>query len=155
MKKKLIAYFSWSGNTRKIVKAIENEFHYDTEEITKKKPYSSDYNECAYVEAKEEVEKGIHPEINDLPYDVNEYDEVLLFFPIWWYTFPMPVATFLESIKGYNGKVTLFMNSYTNDPQYVVNSLRDAKKIDSSLNLVEGLFNKSIPEHINFLKKGE
>lgn len=153
--KKLIVFFSYSGNTRKLVNELNKEFKYDVKEIERKVPYSSVYEECAYKEAKEEVEKNIHPEIKPLNFDMNQYDEILLFFPIWWYTFPMPIGTFIDSIKGYKGKVTLFMNSYTNDPQYAKNSLNDFKKVDSSINVEVGLFNKSLREHINFLKKGE
>lgn len=150
--KKLIAYFSWSGNTRKLVKEINKRFNYDVVEIERKVPYSSDYNQCAYVEAKEEVSENLHPEIKELSINPNDYDEILLFFPIWWYTFPMPIGTFIESLKGYNGKVVLFMNSYTNDPQYVENSIRDFKKINSSIKVERGLFNKSLEEHLEFIK---
>lgn len=150
--KKLIAYFSWSGNTRKLVKEINKRFNYDVAEIERKVPYSSDYNQCAYVEAKEEVSENLHPEIKELSINPNDYDEILLFFPIWWYTFPMPIGTFIESLKGYNGKVVLFMNSYTNDPQYVENSIRDFKKINSSIKVERGLFNKSLEEHLEFIK---
>lgn len=149
--KKLIAYFSWSGNTKRLIEGINKEFAFDVVEIKREAPYSSDYQQCAYVEAKEEVSKNIHPKIHPIDININDYEEILLFFPIWWYTFPMPIASFIESIKGYKGKVTLFMNSYTNDPQYVDNSLRDFKKIDSAINVAAGLFNKSIDEHIKFI----
>ena len=65
----------------------------------------------------------------------------------------MAIGTFLESLKGYDGKIILFANSYTNDPQYMVNSLKDAKEIDSNLRLVEGLFNRLASEHINYIKE--
>lgn len=46
----------------------------------------------------------------------------------------------------------MFANSYTKDPQYMVNSMRDLKKINPSLNFQEGLFNKSNKEHIDYIK---
>lgn len=151
--KKVIVFFSYSNNTRKLVKAINKEFNYDIKEIERKIPYSNVYDICAYKEAKEEVDKNIHPEIKPLNLNIHEYDEILLFFPIWWYTFPMPIATFIDTLKGYKGKVILFMNSYTNDYQYVLNSIKDFKKINPSIRVEEGLFNKSIQGHINFLRK--
>lgn len=151
--KTLITYFSWSGNTKKIVEAVNKNFNFDVARIERKLAYSDDYNTCAYVEAKEEVEKKIHPQIKDLDIDVNSYDQILLFFPIWWYTFPMPVATFVEEkLKDFNGKVVVFANSYTNDPQYMVNSMRDLKNINSKVNFTQGLFNKSEKEHLDFIK---
>lgn len=153
--KTLIAYFSYSNNTKNLVEHINKCFDFDIVRIERKNPYSSDYNQCAYVEAKEEVDNRIFPEIKNINLNYNDYECILLFFPIWWYTFPMPIGTFIEKLKGYKGKVVLFANSYTNDIQYVKNSINDFKKIDQNMDVTNGLFNKSIEEHISFIKKME
>ncbi len=150
--KNLIIYFSWSGNTDRLVKETNKHFGFDVVRIERKQPYSKDYNTCAYVEAKQEWQERVHPEIVGLNKDVNKYDRILLFFPIWWYTFPMPVATLIEKLKGYKGEVVLFENSYTNDPQYAKNSLADFKKIDKNIDVKQGLFNKSASEHIKYIE---
>lgn len=149
---KCIIYFSWSNNTKRLVDSINQNLHLDTFRVERKIPYSEDYNTCAYVEAKEEKEKWIEPEIKELEVDFSKYDEILLFFPIWWYTFPLPIATFLKELGNYSGTVTIFANSYTNDPQYMVNSMRDLKKVNPSLKAREGLFNKDSKKHIAFIK---
>lgn len=151
--KNLIVYFSQSGNTDKLVKEVNNQFGYKVERIERKIPYSSDYNTCAYVEAKEEWKNKTYPEINNVDVDFAEYDNILLFFPIWWYTFPMSIASFVQTLKGYKGAVYVFANSYTNDPKYMVNSMKDLRNIDNSIDYREGLFNKSAKEHIDFIKK--
>lgn len=151
--KTLIAYFSWSNNTKKLVEEVNKEFKFDVVRIERKTPYSEDYSTCAYVEAKGEVEKHIHPEIKPLKTDFNSYNKILLFFPIWWYTFPMTIGTFIENLKGYKGEIIVFANSYTNDPQYMVNSMRDLKAIDSSINFSEGLFNQNVKKHIDFIRQ--
>lgn len=153
--KTLIAYFSWSNNTKRLVEEINKDFHYDVVRIERKAPYSTDYNQCAYVEAKGEWERRALPEIKDLGIDFSSYDRILLFFPIWWYTFPMPVGTFFKSLKGYKGKVIYFANSYTNDRKYMENSLKDLKAIDGSIDLEEGLFNKSAKEHVAYIAEKE
>ena len=149
--KNLIVYFSWSNNTKKLIEEVNIRFNFDVIRIERKNPYSKDYNQCAYVEAKEEVEKGIHPEIRKLNTNFQDYDNILLFFPIWWYTFPMPVGTFIEQLGEFKGQVYIFANSYTNDPQYMVNSMKDCKKINSNIQFKEALFNKNIEEHIKFI----
>ncbi len=152
--KTLIAYFSWSNNTKKIVNEINRSFDFDVLRIERKVPYSEDYNTCAYVEAKEEWEKRSLPEINDTDLDLGSYDKILLFFPIWWYTIPMPVATFVKNnLKGYQGEVIIFANSYTNDPQYMINSFNDLKGLNPELNIKKGLLNKHVREHVLFIKK--
>ena len=150
--KTLIAYFSWSNNTKNLIEKINKDFNYDVVRIERKRPYSDDYNTCAYVEAKEEVEKNIFPEINRIDVEFNDYDRILLFFPIWWYTFPMPVGSFIKSLNGYKGKIIVFANSYTNDPQYMTNSIRDLERIDNKLNFVKGLFNDSLAKHKEFIR---
>lgn len=151
--KNLIIYFSWSGNTQNLVEEVNKKFNFDVVRLERKMSYSKDYNTCAYIEAKEEWEKRIHPENKDLGVDMQKYDRILLFFPIWWYTFPMSVGTLIEELKGFEGEIILFENSYTNDPQYAKNSLNDVKAIDKNLNVLQGLFNKSINEHIEFIEK--
>ena len=151
--KRLIAYFSYSNNTKNLVEGIKKEVKdIDVIRIERIKPYSSDYDECAYHEAKEEIDNNIDPAIKEIGIDLYSYDEIMIFFPIWWYTFPMPIATFVTKLHGYKGKVILFANSYTNDYHYMENSLRDFKKIDSKINVSEGLFNKDLEEHIKFIK---
>lgn len=150
--KNLIIYFSWSGNTEKLVKEVNKNFNYDTVKIERKTAYSDDYDTCAYVEAKEEWEKHLHPEIKETNKNFNEYDKILLFFPIWWYTFPMPIATLIEKLKDYSGEIVLFENSYTNDLKYVDNSINDFKHINNTLKVKQGLFNKSAKEHVIFIK---
>lgn len=151
--KSIIVYFSYSNNTRTLVNNINKEFNFDVAEIKPQKPYSSDYNTCAYIEAKEEVEKRIHPDIKNVDVEFDKYDRILLFFPIWWYTFPMVIGTFIEQLKGYKGEIVVFANSYTNDPQYMANSLRDLKDIGKDIIFKEGLFNQSVKNHIDFINK--
>ena len=65
----------------------------------------------------------------------------------------MPIATLFDGIKNYKGKVYVFANSYTNDPKYMKNSMKDLKSIAPNVQFVEGLFNQSAGKHIDFIKK--
>lgn len=150
--KTLIAYFSWSNNTKGIVEEVNKFFNFDILRIERKIPYSNNYHQCAYVEAKNEIDNHIYPEIKDINADLNDYSRILLFFPIWWYTFPMPIGSFIKKLNNYKGEVILFSNSYTNDIQYVKNSYNDALQLNSNINFKNGLFNKSINDHIDFIK---
>lgn len=151
--KTVIVYFSWSNNTKRLVEVTNKEFNFPIYRIERKIPYSEDYSTCAYVEAKEEKDKFLYPEIKEFPIEILKAERILLFFPIWWYTFPMPIGTFIKELKGYKGEVISFANSYTNDPQYVTNSIRDIKKSNPEIIVKEGLFNKSVAEHIKFIKE--
>lgn len=151
--KRAIVYFSWSNNTKKLVEEINKTLNLDVYRVERLVPYSEDYNTCAYVEAKEEVDKKILPSIKGMNIEANSYDEILLFFPIWRYTFPMSIATFVkEYLRDFKGKVLIFANSYTNDPQYMVNSLRDLKKLNNGVSFENALFNRTVKEHLEYLK---
>ena len=151
--KNLIVYFSWSGNTDKLVKETNAEFGFDVARVERAVDYSTDYDTCAYVEAKGEWEQRVCPAIKNLDVNVADYDRILLFFPIWWYTYPMPIATFIKQLHDYNGEIVVFENSYTHDEKYVENSLGDIAKMDTELNVKQGLFNKSVADHVEFIKK--
>lgn len=149
-----IVYFSWSGNTERLAKGVSKELDIPIYRLERETPYSDDYNSVAYGEAKKEKEEWILPKIKKIEgFDHNAYDRILLFFPVWWYTFPLPVASFLKELKDYKGEVYMFPNAYSNDPKYLDNSIRDGKKENPSLNIKEGLFNKDLRKHISFIKE--
>lgn len=103
-KKVLVAYFSWSGNTKSIAEKIQTQTGADIFEITPVTPYPSDYNETAYGIAKEQKEKGIHPPINNT--DISSYDIIFVGTPAWWYTMAPPVMTFLAE-NNFEGKTVI------------------------------------------------
>lgn len=119
----LTVYFSLKGETitpdMKIVKlekghtAVAAEFIQeavggDIFELETIKTYIADHMKMIY-EAKEELEKDVHPELKSYP-DISEYDTIFLGYPNWWATLPMPVVTFLEHYD-WNGKRIIPFNT--------------------------------------------
>lgn len=94
--KTLIVYFSWGGNTRQIAKEIQSQSGADIFEITLKNPYSTDYN-TVLDQAQHDQSIQARPEINGRVDNIADYDTILLGYPNWWASIPMPIATFLES----------------------------------------------------------
>ena len=90
----LIAYYSWSGNTRKIAGLIEGETGGTLFEIEPVQPYTTDYG-AAVAQAKKEIEAGFRPELHAMP-DITSYTVAFIGTPIWWHTMAPPVATFIE-----------------------------------------------------------
>ena len=91
----LIAFFSWSGNTRGIAQEIQRQTGADLYEITPVNPYSTSYN-TVLMEAQEDQHRQARPELADPPENLDEYDVILLGYPNWWASIPMPIASFLE-----------------------------------------------------------
>ena len=98
----LIAFFSWSGNTRGIAREIQRQTGADLFEITLVNPYSSDYN-TVLMEAQRDQHDRARPEISEHIGNMDEYDTILLGYPNWWASIPMPIASFLEEYD-FSGK---------------------------------------------------
>lgn len=103
-KKALIVYYSWGGNTRGVAKEIQRQTGFDTAELALAKPYSTNYN-TVLNEAQRDQRSQARPKLrNDIAPDKwAEYDTILIGYPNWWASIPMPIATFLES-HDFSGK---------------------------------------------------
>lgn len=91
----LIAYFSWGGNTRGVAEEIQAQTGADLFEITCVEPYSSDYN-TVLEEAQRDQNVQARPELAGHVENMDEYDIVMIGYPNWWASIPMPIASFLE-----------------------------------------------------------
>lgn len=99
----LIAYFSWSGNTETLARQIHERIGGDLFEIKTVDPYPTDYNACV-KQAKSEQKAAARPVLTGTVPDMARYDVVLLGYPNWWSSVPMPVCTFLE-VHDFHGKI--------------------------------------------------
>lgn len=96
----LIAYFSASGVTKNIAEKIAHENGYDLFEIEPVEPYTQadlnymDKNSRSTIEMND---KSFRPPIKNTM-DVSEYETVVIGFPVWWYTAPTIINTFIESV---------------------------------------------------------
>lgn len=150
----LAAFFSWSGNTVPIAEKLAKKVKGDLFRIEREIPYSSDYHTCAYVEAKEEADKHLRPAIKGPLPDLSQYGAVMIAFPIWWYTMPAPVMTFLESYPDWQGKkLFVFANSYSDIPSQFINSLRDAAACAKGANVLPGLYNNQIEKLCSWMRE--
>ena len=123
MAKNLILYYSrkgenyWNGSIRNLPKGnteivaefIQKAVGGDLFEIETVKSYIKDHMKMIY-EAKEELEKGIRPELKNYP-DISGYDTIFLGFPNWWDTLPMPVVGFLEHYDWSGKRIIPFVTS--------------------------------------------
>ncbi len=98
----LIAYFTWSGNTRGIARLLHQKVGGDLVELEPVTPYSENYDTCL-EQAKRDQEQAARPELKTRIADMGRYDTVFLGYPNWWASIPMPIASFLEQYD-FSGK---------------------------------------------------
>jgi flavodoxin len=100
MNKKLVAYFSASGVTRKVAEALAEAADADLYEIKPQAPYTKADLDWRNKKSRSSIEMGdksSRPAIADTDANVGAYDVVFLGFPIWWYVAPTIINTFLEN----------------------------------------------------------
>ena len=106
MNKKLVAYFSASGVTESAAKTLAKTIGADLYEIKPEIPYSKADLDWRDKNSRSSVEMNnpdSRPKIADKNANIGEYDTIFVGFPIWWYTAPTIIKTFLESYD-FSGK---------------------------------------------------
>ena len=114
MSKKLVAYFSASGVTKKLAEKIALFVKADIFEIVPEQRYTDndlDWQDSQSRSSVEMQDKSSRPSIIGEIEKIDEYDTILLGFPIWWYVAPTIINTFLESYNFSGKKIALFATS--------------------------------------------
>ena len=93
--KVLIVFFSWGGNTKGIAQEIQLQTGADIFEIELVHPYSTDYN-TVLDQAQHDQNIQARPKIKNAVQNFEQYDTIILGYPNWWASIPMPIASFLE-----------------------------------------------------------
>ena len=133
-KKTLIAYYSYSGNTRAVAEKIKKLTGGDLFEIKPVKSYPANYNDMINL-AQKEKETGYKPELTET-IDLADYDTIYLGTPVWWYTFASPIRTFLSE-NDFSGKT---IKPYcTHRGGGASNTFSDIKKLCPDAVVKEGL----------------
>ena len=101
--KKLVVYYSYTGHTKMIAESIQQKLKCDILEIKPVKPYSTDYQTVVDEEQNNESAKKT-PEIEKIDKDLNNYDEIIVGSPVWWYTIVPVIRTFLKE-NDLSGKI--------------------------------------------------
>lgn len=92
----LIAYYSYSGNTKEVAEAIQKEIGGDLFEIKAEGTYPDEYRPMT-EQAKKEIDAGFRPKLTTSVADMAQYDVVFIGSPNWWGTITPQVSSFLES----------------------------------------------------------
>lgn len=96
--KSIVCYFSCTGNTKSLAETTAKALDADLFEIVPEVPYTSadlDWHDRKSRTSQEANDNSIRPEIKTNP-ELSNYDTVVLAFPIYWYTAPKIMWTFVE-----------------------------------------------------------
>ena len=114
MSKKLVAYFSASGVTKKLAAELAKLEQGDLFEIVPEQPYTAKDLDYTKKDSRSSVEMSnlsCRPAIVCAGIDMDKYDIVFVGFPVWWGREPSIVDTFLDAYDFTGKKIIPFCTS--------------------------------------------
>ena len=136
--KTLVAYFSASGVTKGVAQKLAEVAGADLHEITPEKRYTDadlDWHNKQSRSSVEMADKNSRPAITDKLENMADYDVIYVGFPIWWYTAPTIINTFMES---YDFKGKTVIPFATSGGSSIDQACKDLKAIYPDVNWKDG-----------------
>ena len=112
--KTLITYFSASGTTRRVAEKIATIINADLFEIEPKETYTDADLNWMNKQSRSSIEmsdKTSRPIILHKVKNLTDYNRVLIGFPVWWYTAPTIINSFIEENNLEGKEIYLFVTS--------------------------------------------
>jgi len=127
--KTLVAYFSASGVTRQIATQLAEVANADLYEIVPEQLYTDadlNWRDSLSRSSVEMKDKTSRPAIKKTNLKIDEYATIYVGFPIWWYTCPTIINTFMETYD-FSGKTVIpFATSGGSTIEQACNDLKTA-----------------------------
>ena len=127
--KTLVAYFSASGVTRQVATQLAEVAKADIHEIVPEQVYTDDdlnWRDSLSRSSVEMKDKTSRPAIKETELKIDDYGTIYVGFPIWWYTCPTIINTFMEAYD-FSGKTVIpFATSGGSTIEQACNDLKAA-----------------------------
>ena len=153
--KVLVAYFSASGVTEGVAKQLAEVTGGDLHNIQPEQPYTDadlDWRDKQSRSSVEMKDKNSRPAITNKLANMQDYDVIYVGFPIWWYTCPTIINTFMEA---YDFKGKTVIPFATSGGSSIKKACEDLKAAYPDVNWKEGkLLNRSSKQELEIWVKG-
>ena len=147
--KTLVAYFSATGVTKGVANLIADATGGDLFEIAPEQPYTDEDLDWRNKKSRSSVEmadKTSRPAISKKVENIDKYEVVYLGYPIWWYTAPTIINTFVEE-NNLKGKTVIPFA--TSGGSSIDGSVKDLKEAYKDINWKNGkLLNNASKEMV-------
>ena len=138
MNKSLVCYFSATNTTKKVAEEVALILKCDLFEIEALEKYTDDdldWNNKNSRSSVEMADLSSRPKVKNKIANINDYDTIILGFPVWWYREPTIVDTFIEENNLEGKKVYVFV---TSGGSTVDGSLKSLRNGYNNINFVSG-----------------
>ena len=155
MRKVLVSYFSASGVTKRVAEKIAKAINGDLFEIEPTQKYTSEDLDWTNKQSRSSIEmqdKTFRPQILNKVSNIIEYYTVVLGFPVWWYTAPTIINTFIEENNLKEKNIYIFVTSGGSSSE---GSFKDLKNTYNNLNFISNkrfTGRESDEDYINWIK---
>ena len=138
MDKLLICYFSATGTTKMVAEKLSEILNGDLFEIEPVNKYTTEDLDWTNKQSRSTLEmkdESSRPEVKGRVNNIEEYNKVIIGFPVWWYREPSIIDTFIEEndLKGKDIYVYVTSGGSTYE-----GSLKHLKEMYNELNFVSG-----------------
>ena len=155
MSKILVSYFSASGVTKNIAKKISDAVNGDLFEIEPLKKYTAEDLDWTNKHSRSSIEmndKTSRPQISKKVSNIEEYNTVIIGFPVWWYTAPKIINTFIEENNLENKNIYVFVTSGGTGSEGTFKDLKDTYKNLNFISSKRFIGEESNEEYTNWIK---
>ena len=136
MSKILVSYFSASGVTKKVAEKIATAVGgdlFDIEPVDKYTDADLDWTDKQSRSTVEMNNKSFRPPVKYKVENIDEYDTAVIGFPVWWYTVPTIINTFIEENNLTGKNVYVFVTSGGSGSE---GSFKDLKNSYPNINFI-------------------
>lgn len=137
MEKILVCYFSASGVTRRVAENVAKAINGDLFEIEPVDKYTDadlDWTNKESRTSHEMADKSSRPAIVRKVDNLSNYKKIVIGFPVWWYTAPTIINTFIEENDLIGKNIYVFVTSGSSSQ---AGSFKDLKEKYLNLNFVD------------------
>ncbi len=120
-----IVYYSYTGTTKKYVNEIKNITECDLIEIKPENEMKSAGRLHSYLKGGMKVFKKESPKLKDYNFNKDDYDFIIIASPVWAFTYPPAIKSFLENEK-ISGKRISYFVTHRGGPKDVHNNFKMA-----------------------------
>lgn len=152
--KKLVVFYSYTGHTKMIAESIQQKLNCDILEIKPVKPYSTDY-QTVVDEEQNNSSAGKTPDIQKIDKNINEYDEIIIGTPVWWYTIAPVIRTFLTQNDLSNKTIKPFATNagWLGHTFQEIQKLCPNSKVDKGMNIVFESYSDNLVTSLDEIEK--
>lgn len=155
MNKILICYFSATGKTKVVAHNIAKVIGGDLFEIVPSIKYTENDLDWEDKTSRSSIEMdniNSRPEILNKVENIDNYNTILIGYPIWWYTAPRIINTFIEENNLKNKKIYLFATSGGSGIEKSLSDLKDTYKDLNFISAKRFSGNEDANTYLNWLK---